>query len=237
VKAAFSISIALTILLATGSHSAPADEPLQTVLKKYGGWGGVSGPGNIAAMSDDERSILIAAYRRRLEDVGQKYKDDRFTAGAETRFVLQELRKLGDPEALAEMVRILTVSPTNSPEYRHGLSDMEHAARPEVLKSLAPLIFVDEPLVFIPIGPDTGAAVPRSYSIARLLLRITERSPRFTLETRKWAEENCMVSLQRMVPMVRQWWQENEKAMFDGEYKKVRPGIDVRKQEREERAR
>ncbi len=96
------LNMAFAFFLTVVLHSTASDEELQTVLKKYGGWEDVTSSGNIAAMSFKERNILIESYRGRIEAIGRKYKDDLFKAGAETRVLFHELRKLGDSEALAE---------------------------------------------------------------------------------------------------------------------------------------
>jgi hypothetical protein len=217
------LAVTFAMLLVAISHSISADADLEAVLQKYGGWEGTRRIDRVALMSDQERGVLIQFYKDRIKMVEQKYRGDRGSSEPAIKALHYELRKLGDPEPLAEAVTMVVKGSVNSREFRDAVSDLHSSYRPEVLKELAPSIFVDEPLVM-----QDGGFSPKSYGIAVLMLQITSGARAFPPETRKWADENGMVLFDRSLPMVRKWWRENEAAFLAGEFDKVKPGENVR---------
>jgi hypothetical protein len=134
---------------------------------------------------------------------------------------------LGDPEMIRETVKTFLESEPGPSRDKAG-SDLMYASRPETIAMLAPAIMVDEPYVIPPLQGDVGPRVPLSYSVANSLLAMMAKSPYFTDEVRKWAEDNSKVSPKKTMPMIRGWWRENEAALKAGTFRAVKPGIDLR---------
>ena len=214
-------------LVLTAQEPASADEQVHAIIAKMGGWLAASKPQKIALLTDSERLILIRYNRGKLEEL-LRPGGNPLDARVQVPHYRKELLSLGDPQILAETVKTVSESDIDSSQYRDGCGDLEYAMRPETLVMLAPAMLVDEPFVIRPMLGDVGSVAPKSYGLASLMLEIVAKSPAFTPEVRKWADDNRKVAIYKTMPMIRSWWKENEQAVKAKDYRAVRPGIDMR---------
>lgn len=197
-------------------NSATAGQAIR-IMEKLGGQIAASSPRGIARMTDEERAVMIRFYRERMSS-------NPFA----TAHYRQDLLWLGDPQIVREAVETVLKSDNESPQFAEAASALLVAARPETVAMLAPGILVDEPFTLKPMRGDVGSPLPKSYGISNALLQIMARSPAFGDKVRKWADDNWKVDPRKSLPMVRQWWKENEPFLKAGNYGMVLPGVDLR---------
>jgi hypothetical protein len=218
----------LAFILVIGASALGADaleEQAQAVVQGMGGPRAVFQPRSIAALTEEERQILIRYYRSRLDKLADKAPTD-VKVRIEAPQYRQQLLKLGDSEETSRTMQVFRESGPG-PARDKAVSDLLGTQRPEVIALLAPAMMVDEPFVIpLPQG-DVGSPIPFSYAIANSLLVMVAESPYFTDEVRKWADDNSKVNPQKSMPMIRGWWRENEAALKAGTFKAVKPGVDL----------
>ncbi len=197
----------------------------QAVADRWGGWSATTAPTTIALMNYDERQILIRHYREALSSrTGANAPYNRAKIeGPEYKYALVNL---GDPEAVSEFVAIVRNSRVTSPDFEHAFHVLLRSARPEVIHLLAPEIHIDEPFRFISRG-DAGPLVPKPYAIAGAMLSIAASASAFNPDLRKWAADNRKVSVEHILPMMREWWGKNAHLIKGGDFYAVRPGADL----------
>jgi hypothetical protein len=214
-------------ILAVGAAALGADaleEQAMEVVEKMGGWLMASSPRNIAVLTEGDRQILIRYYRAKLEKLARK---DETISRFEAPQYRSELLKLGDPELIAQTLKAFQES-APGPVRNKAASDLLGTGRPETIALLAPAIMVDEPFVVPPPRGDVGSPLPFSYALANSLLGLVAKSAVFSDEVRKWAEDNRKVHPQKSLPVIREWWKQNESALRAGSFGAVKPGVDLR---------
>jgi hypothetical protein len=221
-------ALSYIVVLSLGASSFGVDtleEQARQVVEEMGGPAALNSR-HVAALSEEDRQILIRYHRAQLERLASK-DVSKTKWNIESPQHRTDLLILGDPEMIRETVKTFLESEPGPSRDKAG-SDLMYASRPETIAMLAPAIMVDEPYVIPPLQGDVGPRVPLSYSVANSLLAMMAKSPYFTDEVRKWAEDNSKVSPKKTMPMIRGWWRENEAALKAGTFRAVKPGIDLR---------
>ncbi len=208
---------------ATGQVLPLYNPEAEEIIHKWGGWRKLRDPKVVAQMSEEERQVLRAFCRNGVkEDLSREGKLWYLPTRPITH--REELLYLGDPEIVAKTVAASLASDPLQPDLAG--QELYKAALPEVIPMVAPRIFVDEPYVFTSFG-DNGGTIPKSYGYAGLIRSTLEKSPVFGDEVRNWAKLHWRVTSQQLLPVMRQWWKENEPFFKEKNYRAVKPGIDI----------
>ncbi len=221
--AIFLLSFCWVCQIALGQKFPDVSPEVQEIVDRWGGWAKAGGPVVSARMSEEERQVLRNFYRAALKEADTP-DATRWVRGARINPFKKELLYLGDPQIVAETVKASLESDPLQPNTAG--EDLYWAALPEVIPMVAPRIFVDEPYVFTSFG-DNGGTVPKSYGCTGLIRWTLETSPVFSDEVRKWAKVHFGVQTQLLLPVMRQWWKENEPFFKEKNYRAVKPGIDI----------
>jgi hypothetical protein len=209
----------------TAGQDAPRIEvQAQELVDRVGGWAKVSRPSIIRNMSEAEREILIRYYRNERRKLGTPEEDPFAGFDAPARYKA-ELLKFGDPEVVAETVSQTFQSDPN--RFDTALEKLMDAALPEAIPMLAPALFVNEPFRLTSVG-DAGSVIPRSYRYASAIITIMAKSQVFTDDVRDWATNHRKANIEKLLPVVCEWWKENDSAIRARNYRAVRPGRDIR---------
>jgi hypothetical protein len=163
----------------------------------------------VESASAEERQVVVEYLR--------KYVNRSLPGGSRADLIVIEMAMLGDDWARETVVSDFWYRPRAHPQALLMIRD------PKVIGMIGEGLFMEE---VDELYSDVGYP-PTQMVIAEVVLDTLEKSPVFDEEMHAWARQTWHASRRFMLPIIREWYRANEKALKGWKFEEVKRGTDA----------